>query len=932
MNYNNIAPEAQQNSSLTPEATAAMLTAPMVLPEPLDVSLYDFAKAFRFGDNPIFNFRVLPPKLKNLRKPTKDDLHPFSKQKVPYFAWLQSVLAPYGVRSTPCNEALALTLLQAEKNSTVQKMRRINGGADSRAVYFIVNQGGTKKEDIQQVTAFFNEDDELSLEEQYRRAVSWSIPPNIIVKTRSSLHCYWLALEGTSINRWEAVQRTFTVYGNSDTTLTDLPQLMRVPGFDHTTFDFETGQVSRVPVTLLKFDIEQRHTADQMLEMLAALGSPEVSKADYDKWLRARNQKNQQRVNARIERERNGAASPIYNGVPPKNLQQVHSDILSRLTIVGPSGDGLRAVCPCCEDPSPSLIVTLTADRILITCHATCTFTELCAAIGVEQRHCFAKPPKPPSGSGQPLKNVYDHLESNGESLADDEPVEPEAIRLMMDDRVDHEQAASEIDDSGPVFDREDLRDDAGNTARFLNRYGAITKYLEARKKFYSFDGKLWSDRQTLVEHRASLIVKSLRDVNRGQYDEDQWLDHYLKSAKPERRNAILTFARSEIKVEFEEFDANPKLFNVANGTIDLTTGEIHDHNPADLCTKISNVKFDKHAKCDLWLEFLNGIFNRRQDLISFIQRAAGYSLSALIVEQVFFLLYGVGKNGKSTFLKVLAAILGQYRIHAQMETFAARNRANNGHSDDLASLRGARLVTAVETEESKRLSEGLIKQITGGDSITASFKGESNFTFDPTFKLWLAANHKPVIRGTDEGIWRRPLLIPFDVQFEIDPNKRKPGQCKGDKYMEAKLMGQLSGILNWALQGFRDWEKDGLNPPEIVRIATEQYRKDSDLIQGFIDECLETINQTPSIPYTESGGDYQSNIYGSYCAWAKNTGEFAKSQKEFGAALKEKGYVAFRDKKSGRTRYEDTYVRTTNASNPEPSEGSEPCFQSTST
>jgi len=148
----------------------------------------------------------------------------------------------------------------------------------------------------------------------------------------------------------------------------------------------------------------------------------------------------------------------------------------------------------------------------------------------------------------------------------------------------------------------------------------------------------------------------------------------------------------------------------------------------------------------------------------------------------------------------------GEYATHAQMETFTARNRGANGHTEDLASLCGARLVTAVETEESKRLSEGLIKQITGNDPVTASKKNEHSFTFVPQFKLWLAANHKPIVRGTDEGIWRRPMLIPFNVKFEIDPEKRAPGEREGDPRIELKLLAELPGILNWALEGYREW------------------------------------------------------------------------------------------------------------------------------
>lgn len=362
------------------------------LPEPINVPLYDFARAFRFGDNPIFNFRVLSPKLKNAPKPTKEELAQFDGAKVPYFAWLQSLLDPYGVKSAPFKENLALNLLNGPKHSTIRKLTRTNGSPDSRAVYYVVNQGGQTKDEIVQITAFFIEYDDLSLEEQYAKVMALPIPPNIIVKTRSSLHCYWLAVEATTIEQWEAVQRTFIVSANSDPTIKDLPRVMRVPGFDHTTFDFETGQVSRVSVTVLKFDVGERLTAEQMLAMLAQSGQPAVSKAEFDAWLKTRNGTNKQRAKVRQERERKGAAAArVYAGEPPADLQKIYSDICAKLSLVGPAGDSLRATCPCCEDPSPSLIVGLVADKILMTCHAGCTFAEICEAIGIEQEHCFAR-------------------------------------------------------------------------------------------------------------------------------------------------------------------------------------------------------------------------------------------------------------------------------------------------------------------------------------------------------------------------------------------------------------------------------------------------------------------------------------------------------------------------------------------------------------
>lgn len=442
---------------------------------------------------------------------------------------------------------------------------------------------------------------------------------------------------------------------------------------------------------------------------------------------------------------------------------------------------------------------------------------------------------------------------------------------------ADDGEPAEEID---TVFDDEELLADHGNAARFLNTYRSTTRYVYARKKFLCFDGKRWSEDQSIVEDRANRTVKELKA---GAEDAIAF-KHYLKSQSPDRRNAMLTLARAEISADFDDFDANPEIFNVANGTIHLPTGAFRRHSPKDLCTKVSKVLFDKDAKCTLWLRFLRDIFNDDQAIIDFMKRGVGYSLSGFIIEQKLFLLYGIGANGKSTFLNIIKRLLGEYATHTQMEIFTGRNRGANGHTEDLARLRGARLVTAVETEESRRLSEGLIKQITGGDPVSASYKNEHVFTFTPIFKLWLAVNHKPIIRGTDDGIWRRPMLIPFLVQFDTDPEKVAAGKKQADTKLESKLLAELPGILNWAIEGYREWNEQGLNPPDSVRAATAQYRKESDVLGAFIEEKL------VALPAGKRGNP-AGEIHKVYCQWCEERVESALNMTRFGTAMTERGY-----------------------------------------
>lgn len=468
-------------------------------------------------------------------------------------------------------------------------------------------------------------------------------------------------------------------------------------------------------------------------------------------------------------------------------------------------------------------------------------------------------------------------------------------------------EEAEPVEKIETVFDDENLRGDHGNAARFLNAYRETTRYIYERKKFLCFDGRQWSEDQGVVEARANRIVQSLRFVEAKTLDEQgEWFKFYVKNQTPERRNAMLAVARPEIRIKADAFDADPESLNVANGTIHLPTGEKREHNPRDYCSKISKVQFDKDAECPLWREFLRGVFNDDQDLIAFIQRAVGYSLSGLTIEQVLFLLYGIGKNGKSTFVNVISRLMGEYAASTQMETFAARDRAGNGHNEDLANLCGARLVTAIESEESKRLSESLIKQVTGDDPITASRKHEHSITFPPLFKLWLAANHKPIIRGTDEGIWRRPLLIPFLERFEINPDKRKESEREADPRLKSKLFAEMPGILNWALEGFRFWNERGLRPPQSVLTATEKYREESDLLGAFIEECLEKRKPIGSEPI----GENATQIFKAWSVWCDENGEYIGTQTWFGTRMKERGIEKGDDRKTNKKCYPDMFLK----------------------
>jgi putative DNA primase/helicase len=288
------------------------------------------------------------------------------------------------------------------------------------------------------------------------------------------------------------------------------------------------------------------------------------------------------------------------------------------------------------------------------------------------------------------------------------------------------------------------------------------------------------------------------------------------------------------------------------------------------MITKIAHVAYDKNADCPVWKKFLMEIMNYNAELIGFIQTAAGWAITGDTSEQTMFILFGSGANGKSTFLNTIMNLLGDYAIATPTETFMKRN--GDQISNDIARLRGTRFVTTTEAEQGKRLSEPLIKQITGNDRMTARFLYGEFFNFVPTFKIFMATNHKPVIKGTDYGIWRRIKLIPFTTTIA------KENQ---DKHLEKKLMGEGPGILNWLLEGARRWCADGLVTPDVITKATDEYRGEMDVIGAFIKErCV--LGPGCCIKARE--------LFRVYQEWCEENNEHASSERFFGLRLKELG------------------------------------------
>ena len=430
--------------------------------------------------------------------------------------------------------------------------------------------------------------------------------------------------------------------------------------------------------------------------------------------------------------------------------------------------------------------------------------------------------------------------------------------------------------------------DDTGNAERFVDVFGEISRFSYVNKIWYFYNGKNWEvDNGGVVRKWIDLTVDMLKNepvtVPEGTSEDDKkkFIEAKEKFVRRTRNNAgkeaMMREVKHNIAVLPEEFDQDDMLFNTQNGFIDLSNGVIHEHEIDKMFTRISNVEYTDKTDCPRWELFLEQVFDTDKELIKYVQKAVGYSLSASTREQVMFFLYGNGRNGKSVFLEIINEIMGTYGMSMQADSLMVKRGGSNGHNEDIARLNGARLVTSSEPNEGVRLDEGLIKQLTGGDVVSASFKGGHVFDYKPQYKIWVATNHKPIIRGNDDGIWRRLPLIPFTVQIPIE---------KVDKNLVSKLRLELPGILNWAVEGCLMWQREGLTPPETIQKATMDYRKEMDVIGSFIEECCE-VGSGLKIGATE--------VYKVYDKWAKEMNEHNFSQTQFGKKMADR----FEKKKS---------------------------------
>ncbi len=419
---------------------------------------------------------------------------------------------------------------------------------------------------------------------------------------------------------------------------------------------------------------------------------------------------------------------------------------------------------------------------------------------------------------------------------------------------------------------------DLGNCERFARDHGGTVKYVHRWNKWLWWNGRYWEadnngEIDRLGKQTAMRIYAEAADFT--DKKEAQAVARWAHSSQSRHRlSAMLELAKSELPIplDHETLDSDPWSLNCENGTVDLQTGKLHKHRPEDFQSMTTGVDYpttDKPVK--LWLRFLSEIFEDNQELIGFVQRFCGVALIGKVYEHILAIAIGSGDNGKSVTTETWCNVLGDYALSAQQGLITTETRGVN--SQGLSKLFRKRLVIVSETNDGARLNEGLVKRITGGDRICDRNLYENFWEFDPTHTLLMVTNHRPVVKGTDHGIWRRIRLIPFNAKIPVQ---------KQDKKLTEKLRDEYPAILRWMVQGCLEYQKSGLQEPEEVLLATSEYRGQEDTLGTFIDDCC-MVNSRYQIK--------AGSLYSAYRNWADTAGEKAETQRTFGQSMTERGF-----------------------------------------
>ncbi|MBH8609097.1 phage/plasmid primase, P4 family [Thermoactinomyces sp. CICC 10521] len=450
---------------------------------------------------------------------------------------------------------------------------------------------------------------------------------------------------------------------------------------------------------------------------------------------------------------------------------------------------------------------------------------------------------------------------------------------------------------------------DSGNAERLVARHGADIRYCIEKDVWLIWDGSKWAEdthfeiyRRALDTVRAfgqetleaynrvvsDLMAQGVTDLKQNEEVKQaiKRINFARASESRHKLESMIGLARTiqGIPISVNDLDQNLHLINLKNGTFNLKEGKLYPHNRNDMITQIANISFDPKAKAPRWEKFIAEIMKNDPDKMDFLQKYAGYCLSGDTSEAKFPIAYGNGANGKSVFNNVLLHVFGDYGMQASSDLIMERKNQNSGAPNpELVQTRGKRLIIISETTDGNSLNEEFVKSATGNDIIRVRDLYGKPFSFRPVAKFILATNHKPLIRGTDDGIWRRLILIPFEEKFEGD-------RC--DPYLEEKLIAEAPGILNWMIEGYKKWSKERLSPSESMVAATQEYRATMDSLGSFLEECC-VLGATEKAGVTE--------LHETYLKWCEESGEPFMNKRMFKKRLEERGY---RQGKSGSNRF----------------------------
>lgn len=494
----------------------------------------------------------------------------------------------------------------------------------------------------------------------------------------------------------------------------------------------------------------------------------------------------------------------------------------------------------------------------------------------------------PEKGDVSDFLNVAGNVVPDFEALAKDAP--------------EYVPTSEDIFGEAAETDWTELRNDYGNAALTKQKAGDRLLFEPALETWYVWTGHRWKEDKNEARGLAVGVLKDRYETLKttgGDNPKDERVKFAEKSLNTRRIVDALEMCQTfpELVLQSgQELDANPFLLGCNNGVVDLRTGELRDGRREDRITKSVGLEYNPGAKCPRWLLFLNEIFAGDVELMRYAHRAAGYSLTGETREQCYFIAYGKGANGKSTFLEILRYVLGEYGANAAFSTFASPKDDNpGGTAADIAALRHARLVTASEIRENTRFNEGRIKSLTGGDALTARIPfARQPITFSPAFKVWLAVNHLPNVSDTTPAFWRRVRCIPFKATF--DPTK--------EPNLRDTLRAEAQGILAWAVQGAILWAREGLGKCEAIRVATDDYRQEIDLVGQFLKarcEVPETVVTNGDILFRDGEESYvpvfcsewtpAKELYSAFKNWCDvDDPKAVMSEKSFANRLREKG------------------------------------------